>query len=149
MSPRLVNRQIIALAGAAALSGCASASQTRAETAAFEDARASVLQALADPASASFGPFSHGAGAFICGSVDAGRGKGGSAGAQPFVFSPSVPAADRLVIYDGSGGWKEKGRMAELFRDRGCTIGAEQDKALLLRAAIRANKRSANGAPAL
>lgn len=108
----------------------------------FAAARAAVVASLKDPDSARFGSFSHGKGSAVCGLVNARNAAGGYTGARAFVYSPDGPAPDRLYIDEDAGDWRDRGIMAEIFAERGCSIGADQAKALEARKALEEMDRS-------
>lgn len=112
-----------------------------AKPAAFNEAKSFVVASLKDPDSANFRNFQAGTSRSICGAVNARNSYGGYTGFSPFVYSPEGPVADRLYIYTGEGDWNEKGIMAEIFAERGCTIGADQAKALNARRLLAASDR--------
>lgn len=103
----------------------------------FADARAYVVASLKDPDSARFGTFARGKGSVICGQVNARNSFGGYSGMSAFVYSPDGPAGDRLYVYDGAANWQEQGIMAEIFDERGCSIGADHRRLLNGRKALR------------
>lgn len=110
----------------------------------FAEARFVVVASLKDPASAVFGAFTPGKGSAVCGQVNARNSFGGFTGARAFVYSPDGPALDQLYIYDEPGDWGERGIMAEIFADRGCSIGADQARAIEGRKAMaESNQRIA------
>ena len=97
----------------------------------FAETRAFVFASLKDPESARFGPFERGKGTAVCGQVSARNSFGGYSGARAFVFTPPAD----LMIDDGAPDWRERGITAEIFEDRGCSIGADHSRALEVRQA--------------
>lgn len=125
------------------LAGCDAAPPNAAADAdAFQDARAYVLANLKNPDSARFGPFTRGEGTAICGVVSARNESGEDSGPRGLVYSPDRPAADRLYIDHDDGDWGNRGILAEIFAQRGCSIGADQATALAVRKALREKDRS-------
>jgi hypothetical protein len=113
-----------------------------ADTDAFKEARAYVLANLKNAESARFGPFTHGEGAAVCGLVSARNESGDVIGPRALVYSPDAPPGDRLYIDNKDGDWGNRGILAEIFAQRGCSIGADQAMALAVRKALKEKDRS-------
>lgn len=107
----------------------------------FADARAVVVASLKDPDSARFGAFARGKGSSVCGEINARNSFGGYTGPRAFVYSPDGPLADMLYIDSAASDWDARGIMAEIFAARGCSIGADQARALEVRKALADSDR--------
>jgi hypothetical protein len=103
-------------------------------------ARAAILAQLRDPDGARFGPFERGRNGATCGTVNAHNGFGGYTGPRPFAWSASTGPI--LYEFDGElGSWRERGEVAERFAALGCSIGADQGKAIAALQALRDSER--------
>ena len=105
-------------------------------------ARAAVLAALKDPDSARFGEFRRGRPGFLCGTVNARNPLGGYTGPRAFFWS-----VDGVRIYQDPPDWTDKAVEAEIFAQRGCSIGPDHGRALNVKRLLdESNERMSNKA---
>lgn len=110
----------------------------------FAQARTAVTERLKDPQSAEFSDLHAGSGGgTVCGLVNARNSFGGFTGARPFAFTPP----GELLIYQDAGDWGERGIVAEQFEARGCSIGADHQRALAARRALDRQNSEILGRP--
>jgi hypothetical protein len=129
----------VLLAGCSSSKASSDAPQAKSDQPLVHEAKAAVISHLRDPDSAKFGDVYANNKGVVCGSVNAKNAYGGYVGFSAFWYDPQTTEA---FLYDPDQNWGDKAYDALLFKQKGCSIGSEEPKALETAKALdESNKR--------